>query len=269
MKNESVVLITGCSTGLGRGLAEALSERGYRVAATARNVSSICDLPTDLKLPLDVTDDVSVKSAVKSVMDRYGRIDVLVNNAGYATRGVVEELPIDIMRREFDVNVFGIVRMVQAVTPVMRERKNGKIINIGSISGKFSQPVNGAYCASKFAVEALTESLRYELGGWNIQVTVIEPGPIDTNFVKTSTVNSDDITGNPESPYAGLYTSDREFRRKQNWSDRRKAVDTIATIIDKDNLKMRYQVSVPFGSKLVARVPDGMREYMMKSVYKN
>jgi short-subunit dehydrogenase len=173
------------------------------------------------------------------------------------------------MQREFDVNVFGIVRMVQAMAPVMRAQKSGKIINIGSISGQFSQPVNGAYCASKFAVEALTESLRYELSGWNIQVTVIEPGPIDTNFVKTSTINSDDITGNPDSPYAGLYSSDREFRRKQNWSDRHMAVKTIAGIIAQNNLRMRYQVAVPFGSKLVARVPDAMREYMMKSVYKN
>jgi NAD(P)-dependent dehydrogenase (short-subunit alcohol dehydrogenase family) len=269
MKKENVVLITGCSTGIGRGLAEVLAERGFQVVATARDVSSIGDLQATLKLPLDVTDEASVKTAAGKVLERFGRIDVLVNNAGYATRGVIEEMPIETMRREFDVNVFGIVRMVQTVAPIMRAQKSGKIINIGSISGQFSQPVNGAYCASKFAVEALTESLRYELGGWNIQVAVIEPGPIDTNFVKTSTENSDDITGNPESPYAGLYASDREFRRKQNWSDRGKAVEKITSIVSASKLKIRYKVAVPYGSKLVARVPDGVREYMMKSVYRN
>lgn len=269
MNNGNVVLITGCSTGIGRGLAELLAGRGYQVVATARDVSSIRDLPVDLKLPLDVTDEVSVRTAVKSIMDRLGRIDVLVNNAGYATRGVIEELPMVKIQREFDVNVFGIVRMVQSVAPVMRAQRYGKIINIGSISGQFSQPVNGAYCASKFAVEALSESLRYELGSWNIQVAVIEPGPVDTNFVKTSTDNSDDITGNPDSPYAGLYTSDREFRQKQNWSNREKAVEKIAEIISANKMNMRYQVAVPFGSKLVSCVPDGIREFMMKSVYKN
>lgn len=269
MKKENVVLITGCSTGIGRGLAEKLSVCGYQVVATARDVSSIRDLPVNLKLPLDVTEEISIKTAVDKVLERYGRIDVLVNNAGYATRGVIEELPMAKIQREFDVNVFGIVRMVQAVAPIMRTQRSGKIINIGSISGQFSQPVNGAYCASKFAVEALSESLRYELRGWNIQVTVIEPGPIDTSFVKTSTDNSNDITGNPDSPYAGLYTSDREFRQKQNWSNRGKAVEKIASIISANNLNMRYQVAVPFGSKLVASVPDVLREYMMKSVYKN
>lgn len=269
MNKEEVVLITGCSTGIGRGLAESLSKRGYHVVATARDVSSIDDLPAAMKLPLDVTNEASIKEAIESVMERFGRIDILVNNAGFAIRGVIEELPVENMMREFDVNVFGIVRMVQGVAPVMRNQKSGKIINIGSISGKFSQPVNGAYCASKFAVEALTESMRIELSGWNIQVAVIEPGPIDTSFVKTSTANSNTVTGNPNSPYAGLYASDGDFRRKQNWSDRRKAVDAITSIITKNILKIRYQVAVPFGSKLVARVPDGVREYMMKSVYKN
>jgi NADP-dependent 3-hydroxy acid dehydrogenase YdfG len=150
----------------------------------------------------------------------------------------------------------------------MRLQNAGKIVNIGSISGKFSQPVNGAYCATKFAVEALTESLRIELCGWNIQVAVIEPGQL-TQTCQTSTDNSEDITGNLKSPYAGLYASDRIFRDKQTWSDRKKAVDTIASIIVKERLKLRYQVAVPWGSKLVALVPDGLREYMMKSVYKN
>jgi short-subunit dehydrogenase len=151
----------------------------------------------------------------------------------------------------------------------MRKAQSGKIINIGSISGKFSQPVNGAYCASKFAVEALTDSLRIELSGWNIQVSVIEPGPIDTCFARTSTENSSDITANLNSPYAGLYASDKAFREKQTWSDRQKAVRSIANIITKERLKNRYMVAVPYGSRMIARFPDGLREYLLKSVYRN
>lgn len=182
MKNETVVLITGCSTGIGRELCKILSERGYIVVATARKVEALKDLTVSLKLQLDVTQKESISVAMEEVIARFKKIDILVNNAGYSTRGALEEININSVKSMLDVNVFGIINMIQAVVPEMRKKQFGKIINIGSISGKFVQPINGAYCASKYAVEAISDTLRLELHNYNIQATVIEPGPIKTNF---------------------------------------------------------------------------------------
>lgn len=185
MQNETVVLITGCSTGIGRELSKILMKKGYTVVATARNVESLTDLPASLKLPLDVTQQESIHAAVNEVISRFHKIDILVNNAGYSIRGALEEINIESAKSMFDVNVFGILNTIQAIVPEMRKRQSGKIINIGSISGKFAQPINGAYCASKYAVEALSDALRLELSSYHIQVTVIEPGPIQTHFFTT------------------------------------------------------------------------------------
>ncbi|AQR89892.1 SDR family NAD(P)-dependent oxidoreductase [Clostridium saccharobutylicum] len=153
MKNETVILITGCSTGIGRELCKILSDRGYIVVATARNVENLKDLPVSLKLSLDVTKKESISHAINEVISRFQRIDILVNNAGYSIRGALEEINVESAKNMFDVNVFGIINMIQDVVPIMRKKGAGKIINIGSISGKFVRAINGAYCASKFAVE--------------------------------------------------------------------------------------------------------------------
>jgi NADP-dependent 3-hydroxy acid dehydrogenase YdfG len=268
MKKELVVLITGCSTGIGRELCEVLSEEGYTVIATARNIESIKDLRASLRLPLDVTQKTSIEAALKEVIARFQKIDILINNAGYAIRGALEEISEEAIKKMFDVNVFGITNMIKAVIPEMRKNHFGKIINIGSISGKFSQPVNGAYCASKHAVEALSDALRLELYNQNIQVTVIEPGPVRTNFFKTSLDSSTELINNPDSCYAGLYKAFNDFMAAQKAADPKQVARSIYKIMSEDRLKSRYQVAVPYPSSMIARFSDPLREYLLRKGFK-
>lgn len=264
MENKTVVLITGCSTGIGRELCKALADRGCMVVATARKVETLKDLPAALKLSLDVTKKESIYAAIKEVILQFNKIDILVNNAGYSIRGALEEINIDDAKSMFDVNVFGIINMIQAVIPEMRRNQAGKIINIGSISGKFVQTINGAYCASKFAVEALSDTLRLELNSYNIQSTVIEPGPIKTNFFKTLKDNSSSLMANPNSHYSSFYESDIKYRKKQKQADPKETAKIIGDIILKKRLDSRYKVSVPLLYRMIACFPDSLREYLMK-----
>ncbi|MCB2358712.1 SDR family oxidoreductase [Clostridium estertheticum] len=264
MKNEIVVLITGCSTGIGRGLCKILFDKGYTVVATARNVEDLKDLPASLKLLLDVTQKESINAAINEVISRFHKIDILVNNAGSSIRGALEEISVKSAQSMFDVNVFGIINMIQVVVPEMRKKHSGKIINIGSISGKFVQPINGAYCASKYAVEALSDALRLELNSYNIQVTVIEPGPIKTNFFKTLVNNSSDLMSNPNSCYFRFYESDARNRKKQKLANPKQAAKTISDIILKKRLNSRYKVAVPFSYSMITHFPDSLKEYLMK-----
>lgn len=182
MNMYKVVLITGCSTGIGRDLAQRLTLSGYTVVATARKVETLDDLPAALKLPLDVTQSESVDDAVARTLQQFGRIDVLINNAGYTMLGALEEVSEEQTQHVFDVNVFGTLRMIRAVVPHMRKQRAGRIINISSIAGKLSTPVNGTYSATKFALEALSDALKLELAPFKIQVVLIEPGAIKTHF---------------------------------------------------------------------------------------
>lgn len=191
---SQVVLITGCSTGIGRDLVQRLTQSGYTVVATARNVATLDDVPAALKLPLDVTQPDSVNQAVELTCQRLGRIDVLVNNAGYAIPGAVEEISDEQARQIFDVNVYGVMRLIRTVVPLMRQQKSGRIINISSIGGKMALPTNGAYSATKFALEALSDALRLELAPFGIRVVLVEPGPIKTHFDATAQMQAQAIS---------------------------------------------------------------------------
>jgi NAD(P)-dependent dehydrogenase (short-subunit alcohol dehydrogenase family) len=171
-------LITGCSTGFGRATAVELKKRGYEVVATARRPETIKDIDADAHLALDVTDDDSVARAVAAA----GTIDVLVNNAGVGIGGPVELVPMAEVRRVFETNTFGPLRMMQAVLPQMRARRGGTIVNVSSVSGRVSAPLSGFYAASKFALEALSEALHIEAGHFGIHTIVIEPGFFRTNI---------------------------------------------------------------------------------------
>ena len=263
MENKEVVLVTGCSTGIGHDICEIMTDKGYIVAATARNIDSLKDVQEALKLKVDVTDKESINSAVDYVMKKFGKIDVLINNAGYSIRGAVEEMEADNLRKLFDVNVFGIINMIQAVLPEMRKAKHGKIINIGSISGRFTQSVNGGYCASKHAVEAVSDALRLELNKFNVQSTVIEPGPMQTSFFDTLSKTSNNIMENSNSPYYDLYKNDMEYRKIQKRTDSKKAAQQICEIIMKDKLKARYKVAVPFAFKVLLKLPDSVKEFIL------
>jgi NAD(P)-dependent dehydrogenase (short-subunit alcohol dehydrogenase family) len=181
------VLITGCSTGIGRACAERLAGAGHRVYATARRPETIEDLRAAgcRTLALDVTDEASMKAAVEVVEAEQGTVGALVNNAGYSQSGAIETLSMDDLRRQFETNVFGLVRMCQLVLPGMRRAGGGRIVNMSSMGGNFVFPGGGAYHASKYAVEAISDALRFEVKGFGVGVTVIQPGAIRTEFAST------------------------------------------------------------------------------------
>jgi NAD(P)-dependent dehydrogenase (short-subunit alcohol dehydrogenase family) len=188
-----VWLITGASTGFGRELAEFLLQQGERVVATARKPEQLAELAgqypeTSLALALDVTSQEQVDSAIKAALDRFGKIDVLVNNAGYGMVGAIEESAEDEFGPMFATNVFGLIRVTQAVLPHMREREAGTIVNLSSIGGLVASPGFGMYNATKFAVEGLSEALAQEVKPLGIHVMIVEPGPFRTDFLGRSGV---------------------------------------------------------------------------------
>lgn len=189
MKNQ-VVLVTGCSSGVGRELCMELKARGYQVIASARDLNKIEDLDADMNLKLDVTDPGMAKTAIESVIKKFGRI-----------------------------------------------------INVGSVSGKLTGRVNGGYCATKHALEAISDAARYELIGFGIQVTVLEPGAMNTGFFTTLSNYSDSRMRNETSPYHAFYQRDIEYRKRQKRADVHRSVEQICRIIEKRKLKARYKIS--------------------------
>jgi hypothetical protein len=182
---RKTVLITGCSSGVGRATAEAFLEDDWKVYATARNPADIetlgerehCDLNT-----LDVTDRDDIERVVSRMMERDGRIDALVNNAGYGQHGPLEDVPDDLLHRQFDVNVYGPHRLARAVLPHMRGAEDGTIVNVSSVAGRVAAPGMGAYAGSKHALEGMSDALRAEVGPFGVDVVVVQPGPVETSF---------------------------------------------------------------------------------------
>ncbi|MGZ3678226.1 MAG: SDR family oxidoreductase [Ktedonobacterales bacterium] len=263
------VLITGCSTGIGHDLARRLAQASYTVIATARHPETLHDLPVALALPLDVTDPASVASATDAVLRRFGRIDVLVNNAGYALRGALEEVPVDDVQALFDVNVFGVLRMIQAVVPRMRRQGSGRIVNISSIAGKCSTPVNGTYAATKFAVEALSDALRWELAPFGIQVVIIEPGSISTLFEATAQAHARTILANVSSPYHALYEHSAGFAAsmRQQGAGPEAVSKVIQQAIEAARPRRRYLVAIPFSGRLVLHLGEAVWDLVVRRLY--
>jgi NADP-dependent 3-hydroxy acid dehydrogenase YdfG len=179
-----IALVTGASSGIGEATARALMAADYKVFAGARRLDRMAGLAAAgaTLLKLDVTDDASMVAAIEAIKTGAGRLDVLVNNAGYGSYGALEDVPLDEARRQFDVNVFGLARLCQLVLPIMRAQKSGKIVNITSVGGKIWEPLGSWYHATKFAVEGLSDCLRAEVEGFGIDVIIIEPGAIRTEW---------------------------------------------------------------------------------------
>src|SRR5215475_12259134 len=196
MSDQKVVLITGASSGVGQSTARLLSQQGYRVFGTTRNPARAEAIPTVEMLALDVRSDDSVAACVKAVANQVGRIDVLVNNAAYELAGALEEISLDEAKAQFETNFFGVVRMVKAVLPSMRQQRQGQIINVSSFSGLSAIPFLGIYSASKFALEGYTEALRHEVRPFNIQVSLTEAG-----FLKTPMMRHRQIAANRLTDY--------------------------------------------------------------------
>ena len=201
MKISKAVLITGCSTGIGKATAARLVSNGWTVYATARKPETLSELAAKgcKTLALDVTDDASMQAAVDQVVAAEGAVGVLINNAGYSQSGALESVPLDKIRAQFETNVFGLIRMSQLVLPGMREQGWGKIVNLSSIGGKVVFPGGGVYHATKHAVEALSDAMRWEVKGFGVDVIIIEPGLIKTEFANTVVA---EIPGGADGPYA-------------------------------------------------------------------
>ncbi|HEY6535601.1 MAG TPA: SDR family oxidoreductase [Candidatus Nitrosocosmicus sp.] len=208
--DQKIAIVTGSSSGIGREISLTLAKNNFITYATMRNMQKILELKfisENKKIPLrfaqlDVTDDNSVKNAMETIYNESGKIDILVNNAGYGLTGAFEDLSIDEIKNQFETNVFGLIRMTQAVLPIMRKQKSGLIVNISSIGGRVGFPAVSAYVGTKFAVEGLSESISYEVEPFGIKVILIEPGAIKTNFFNSSA--SAKKSQDPNSPYISL-----------------------------------------------------------------
>jgi NAD(P)-dependent dehydrogenase (short-subunit alcohol dehydrogenase family) len=203
-------LVTGASSGIGKATAERLLKAGYITYASARRPEALEPLRAlgCHALRLDVTDEASMVEAVSAITAEHGAVDVLVNNAGYGVMGAIEEVPLADWRRQFETNVFGLVRLTQLVLPGMRAKRSGRIINISSGGGEFTFPLAGAYHASKYAVESISDALRFEVRCFGIQVIVVQPGVVDTPLAAATV---DAIQTAPTSPYAPLINSFRQL----------------------------------------------------------
>lgn len=202
------VLVTGCSSGIGLAAAQVLLDAGHVVYATARRAETLTQLATAGAhvLTLDVTSEESMTAAVRAIEAEHGRVGALVNNAGYGEYGTIEETDLDKVRTMFETNVFGLARLTQLVLPAMRAAREGRIVNVGSMGGRFTFPVGGYYHATKYAVEALSDALRNEVRGFGVGVSLVEPGLIRTGFEGTA-LASGTAAAQGNSPYAALLAS--------------------------------------------------------------
>lgn len=259
---SKVALVTGGSSGIGEATARALADAGFVVYAVARRTEPMAALSRNgvHTFSMDVTDDASVVAGVDRIIAEQGRIDVLVNNAGYGSYGAVEDVPIDEARRQFEVNIFGLARLVQLVTPHMRKQHSGRIINISSIGGKIYEPLGAWYHATKFAVEGFSDSLRIELRPFGIEVVIIEPGPIRTEW---NTIARDNLQANSAGTvYAELAAAATRVLEKADEPLRSSGPDVVARKIVKaatvSHPRARYPVGRSAGTIVRARklLPD-------------
>ncbi|WP_233978680.1 oxidoreductase [Pectobacterium versatile] len=250
MKSK-VILVTGASSGIGEATALRLKASGHTVYAAARRIERMQKLAeADIRvLPLDVTDSVSVQTVVDTIIAECGRIDVVVNNAGYGSYGAVEEVSPEEGRAQFDVNVFGAVRLTQLVLPHMRAQRSGTVINITSMGGKIYTPLGAWYHGTKFALEAISDCLRLEVEPFGIDVVVIEPGGIKTEWADIAAAKLLDVSGHgayAKQAEAMVDSMVGESSRKRQSSPQMIA-DTIAQAVSAHRPKTRYAVG--FGAK--------------------
>jgi len=253
MKNKDtsankVAIVTGSATGIGYETAVHLAKNGFHTYATMRNLqkaNGITEMAKTENLPLsliqlDVTDDISVTKAIDTVINESGRIDVLVNNAGYGLVGSVEDMSIEEMKAQYETNVFGVFRVTKAVLPHMRKRHGGSIVNISSMAGRIALPLYSAYVSTKFAVEGLSESMAYELEPFGIKVAIIEPGAIKTNFRREQAAKG----SSEDSPYSSMMQSPSKAIEKmlKHRLYPEEVAKTIIQAIENPKPKLRYIV---------------------------
>jgi NAD(P)-dependent dehydrogenase (short-subunit alcohol dehydrogenase family) len=269
MKSKRTVLVTGCSSGIGLATCHVLSRNNFMTYGTVRNLSKakkIQDLINrenlSLKiLRLDVNDNQSIKLAVKKILTDTGRIDVLINNAGYGMFGPVEEITTQEVKKQFETNFFGTIRLIKAIVPIMRKQGNGTIVNISSMVGRFGVPLNSAYVSSKFAVEGLSESISFELEEFGIRVIVIEPGVVKSDFFRNVEVKGMNL----ESPYHKLMERRVNFldkAMKNSLTSSYDVADTILEALNSKDPKFRYVIGNDATNSLRMRNSLSDRKFM-------
>ena len=269
MKSKRTVLVTGCSSGIGLATCHVLSRNNFMTYGTVRNLSKakkIQDLMNrenlSLKiLRLDVNDNQSIKLAIKKILNDTGRIDVLINNAGYGMFGPIEEITTQEIKKQFETNFFGAIRLIKAIVPIMRKQGNGTIVNISSMVGRFGVPLNSAYVSSKFAVEGLSESISFELEEFGIRVIVIEPGVVKSDFFHNVKVKGMNL----ESPYHKLMERRVNFLDKaikNSLTSSYDVADTILEALKSKDPKFRYVIGNDATNSLRMRKSLSDREFM-------
>lgn len=251
--NQQIILITGCSSGIGFDAVSAFKKRGHRVIASCRkreDLDKLASLGIEAVL-LDVSDSISINDAFSEVMAMTnGRLDVLINNAGYGQAGALEDITRDVLRKQFETNVFGLLELTNLVIPVMRQQGRGRIINLSSILGIISMPFRGAYNASKYAVEGLSDTLRLELKSSGIQVITIEPGPIESRFrdnVIDGTLPSVDINkSHYKKQYESMLSTYKQKKADSVFTKTTQAViDKLVHAIESSSPRAKYPVTMP------------------------
>jgi NAD(P)-dependent dehydrogenase (short-subunit alcohol dehydrogenase family) len=246
MSYAGAILITGCSSGIGRATALHLAQGGNTVYATARRLEAIADLERSgcRTLALDVLNEQSMQAAVAAVEAEHGSVGALVNNAGYAVSGAIEAVPLDAVRTEFETNVFGYVRMAQLVLPGMRRVGTGRIVNVSSVAGRVTLPGAGAYAASKYAIEAISDALRFEVRGFGVHVIVIEPGPVRTEFTATANTALEQADAGPYAAYhAAVAKADAETDESFVAGTPDRVARAIEHALTADKPRPRYRVT--------------------------
>ncbi len=262
-----VALITGCSSGIGRATALLLARSGFRVFATVRSDAAEASLLVDAQgLPLEVLrlelrDEAAIPGVVREVMARAGRIDALVNNAGFAQLGAVEDLPRDLLRQQFEVNVFGAMHLCREVLPAMRAQGRGTVVDVSSIAGRVSVPFIGAYCASKFALEALSDAMRLEARPYGVRVVIIEPGPVATTFDRG--LRSSRSLLPDASPYDRFYADTLSEPPSRHAASPERVAQVILRAIRARRPHARYRVRLAEGflARIVRVVPTRVMDW--------
>lgn len=262
--SDRVWFITGCSTGFGRLLADEVLKSGGKVVATARKPEQIADLeqkyPENAKvLALDVTDQVQVDSAVAAAIRRFGRVDVLVNNAGYGVAGAVEEVSETELRPMYETNVFGLLRVTRALLPHLRERRSGHILNLSSIGGVTASPGWGLYQSTKFAVEGLSEALAAEVEPLGIHVTIIEPGPFRTDFLGRSGVEAAKHIADYDATAGNARTYLNSQSGKQR-GDPARAVQAMIKVVESPDPPLRLLLGAGALERLRGKLDNWQKE---------
>jgi NAD(P)-dependent dehydrogenase (short-subunit alcohol dehydrogenase family) len=266
MSEQKVVLVSGVSSGNGQAIARLLAQKGFIVFGTSRNPSDGEKLSGMEVLPLDVRSEDSVQTCVNSVLTKAGRLDILINNAGYMLAGAIEETSIEEAKSQFETNFFGVMWMIKAILPLMRQQRSGQIINIGSVVGLTPVPFWGVYSASKSAVEGYTEILRHEVRPFNIRVSLVEPG-----FIKTSIAHNRQYAANRIPDYdpwrQRTYDAFRQYEAKA--PEPTLVAECVLRIIESESPKLRYRVGrdATLITRLRRFLPAALFEWVVRDYF--